>query len=362
LAGAWLWWRSLRIGWQNLESKTATTRRNAAAFLSAAWIVLILIVIQPFVALALFPFIWGVGLTTRRAPAERDALAGFCTWGLRFTAAFVAALILVNLTQFQREATHVRAYGDTVTHAVEVEREGRYEEAAEYYRVARDMSEHNGRGGIAQGSYYGELRLLFGVQRLEMRIRMDLSSCPPATICGLGLGRSLLCAGRYEDAAIALEDAQRSCEDLAAISFLRGEALWRSGRFNEAVAAYAAAVDKLARRPEQAYADVLIPREPTLEPDISLRGLLMAGRAFRLRGEWRRASICYERVREAEPTNAEALYHAGIDAEISGDYTRARTFYARAIESDRVHWEAHKRLAALEEMYPAQKGNARTVD
>ncbi len=328
---------------------------NAAldrAYLSAVAVAFCTMVFQPFIALMIYPFV--IALGHGRSPGEptrkiskRSARVGLCA-----ALVVVALVIASNTFMFQRAAAQWAEIGGQLAYAIEAESKGNYSSATERYLEAKHLALERDPPPRKYTHLTPELRKLIDFERLEESIRIDNNQPIAHTVAAFGAARCYLSAGKFEASGPAFAAILGTEPGWAAAWFLYAESCWRAGAFAEAIHAYGRAAKANTAPLSQAYANALIPSDPSpmvVSGDIAADTWIAAAERYRLRGEWDRAVACAKYTIAISPANAHAHFLLGVDAETRGDVEAAIAAYQFAIRNNANHLQARDRFKMLEE-------------
>jgi tetratricopeptide (TPR) repeat protein len=343
---AWIWlygamcWRV----WRGYAD--APLLRNA--WLGVFLVTFLVQLVQPYMALSLYPFILGLALASvaRRAGATSPALedsgtpfeggkdalhdsseakAGAKAPALQGRFAPILGALLLTSTivvwngiAYQRTAAETVALADALEQALQQERQGDWQAAGDVYQSVGESEIHRSRfypvaADVAE----------FPVVMKDMHLPAETS---PADAARTGLGRVAYARGDFESAAsrfatVALPQAEA----------LQAVALWQAGAFADAIPHFRSAMGA--------------PPAPTTTP--AETPLEQAENWLKL-GELDRARALIAEVGETQEHAAEAQYLLGMAAESEKDRAAAKDHYRKAIAHLGTHARAQERLKAFE--------------
>lgn len=329
-----------------VRSGEDTERRVGRAFLAAAGAAVAMVFVQPFPLLALYPFLlataFGPIASLRRdaafraqAPVQSGAAHGL------LAAVVVAAVAGLNFFVYQVTAADMIQFSDALADGRRAEIAGEWSEAERHYRGARTLAWADN----LDARPYGRLaEALVSMPTLQAELALPGTLLPASDAADLAYGRLMLMRGDLDEARDAFARVQTaSARDWLAFSV--AEALWRAQRYGEALDAYAAwaVLPAEARRPEDAAlaaeVEAMAAEGAGLDRAASLRRL----------GRWDEAVALYAMI---GPDSPEAVYNAGVAAELSGDGAGAADRYQAAASMG--HVPAARRLAVMAPPEPAR--------
>ena len=336
------------------ESAGGVATGFLAAF-TAGWLMLL---VQPFPMLSLYPFLLGAGLGPFARNVEFATSIARLRWPAVVTAVAVVVVVVgLSVPAYQRTITGVVGYRDWMAQGYAAQRAGAWDAAEEAYERAYELARDDVKA--LDGSYQEQALALAELKPLfaEMLDWDEQSACPPFIAAASYMaGRLALAEGNYEKASARLSTAWELFPPFEASRFLMGEAAWRAGMFAEALKQYAAwaAISSELRpsgdRRMMEWTQVL--PHPGGPP-------LLAAANFRRLGQWDSAVAIFGALAEDDAVPAEVHFNLGVDAELRGDFSAAVVAYRTALGISPEHVAARERLTALAPERPEPGGAER---
>ncbi|HUW59414.1 MAG TPA: O-antigen ligase family protein [Candidatus Bathyarchaeia archaeon] len=352
----WLYWRALRLHLRGLKSGSEVLRAHSAAFLALGVTVFLITLVQPFMTLALFPFLLGVAagpFAAKDPGAKPEAPARI--W-LIAPAAFVAGVVIGNAADFYRTVERVRPFAETLVTAALAEQSGDWAAAQSAYSAAGDLLETGEQVPLHEMRYYGQaaevLDMAYAYERMGVRYRR---LNPLAALC-YGQGRVEAALGYAPLAVVRLNAAAEFEPRFAQAHFTAAEILWDLGAYGEALDHYAKARSLETVRENAEFRQFVAPMDAFIadtEASLDASERLRRAQFLRRRARWTEAVEEYTRVEEREPDCPEALFNLGVQSRLQGKEETARDFFTRALNASPAHYETVRQLAAPE---PSETG------
>ncbi|MCX5769934.1 MAG: O-antigen ligase family protein [Candidatus Hydrogenedentes bacterium] len=352
----WLYWRALRLHLRGLKNDCERLRTHSAAFLALGVTVFLITLVQPFMALALFPFLLGVAagpLSARGPSAEPDAPGQI--WRI-VPAAFVAGVVIGNAADFYRTVERVRPFAETLVTAALAEQSGDWAAAQSAYAAAGDILKNDGQVPLHEMRYYGPaaevLDVAYAYQRMGVRYRR---LNPLAALC-YGQGRLEAAQGYAPLAVVRLNAAAEFEPRFAQAHFTAAEILWDLGAYGKALDHYAKARSLETVRENAEFRQFVAPMDAFIaetKTSSDTGDRLRRAQFLRRRARWPEAVEEYAGVVEREPDCPEALFNLGVQSKLQRKEEQARDFFTRALSASPRHYETVRELAAPQ---PADSG------
>ena len=345
----WLYWRALRLHLRGLKSTSDELRRHSAAFIALGATMFLITLVQPFMTLALFPFLLGVAagpLAARDGGGEPDGPPRM--WVIT-SAAFVAGVVIGNALDFYRTVERARPFAETLVTAALAEQSGDWAAAQSAYSNAGNLLKADDQGPLHEMRYYGQaaevLDVAYAYQRMGVRYRR---LNPLAALC-YGQGCVEAALGYAPLAIMRLNAAAEFEPRLAQAHFTAAEFLWDLGAYTEALEEYAKARSLETVRENAEFRQFVAPMDSYIaatEGRSDTGEQLRRAQFLRRRARWPEAVEEYTRVVEREPECAEALFNLGVQSKAEGSREKAREFFTRALAASPAHYETARELAA----------------
>jgi tetratricopeptide (TPR) repeat protein len=344
----WLYWRALRLHLRGLKGGSGEIRAHSAAFLALGATLFFVTLVQPFMMLALFPFLLGVA-TGPLAASDLNGQSGALPriWIIA-PAAFVAGVVAGNAIEFQRTVEQARPFARTLVAAALAEQSGDWEAAQAAYADAGNLLEGDGGVPLHDTRYYAQaaevLDVAYAYRRMGVRHRR---LNPFAAIC-YGQAR-VEAAQSFGPLAVVRLDAAAEFEPrFAQAHFTAAELLWDLGAYAEALDRYAKA-RSLESVPENAeFRRFVAPMDALIAgaaASSEIGDRLRRAQFLRRRARWDEAVELYARAVEQDTDCSEALFNLGVQSLIEGKGDVARRFFARALQASPGHYETVRQLA-----------------
>ncbi|MFO7776556.1 MAG: O-antigen ligase family protein [Candidatus Hydrogenedentota bacterium] len=368
LAYFWFWERLLRATWKGWTANRLTPEgRLYGALLLAFGGCFLILLIQPFMTLSLFPFLAALPFCLQRdggvradSPVTRlkaDS-AQRRRWGAGLAAAAVIVIAAPNIVRYHETAARMDEAADALYAGINAERNGALRAAETAYAEGREIL--SGVYGQAEqrGPWYAPPAYLeeasqapdFGY--LREHIGAGYHGLAPPSLAAFALGRVRHDRGRVEEALAPLDEALERVPGFAHGRFVLAETQWKQGDFTAALEAYRAARESAAEdyrnNAFREKLDTLRERVEELSLTDTAAARLEQAHARRRLGQWDEAMEQVNALTTSNTVPAEALYLKGIDAELRAKPAEARSLYRQTLEQTPNHWQARQRLGALE--------------
>ncbi len=343
----WFWGAALWRLYRSLGF-AGDSRPMAWAWLGTTLCAFLILAVQPFLVVSLLPLLLGIGAAiANRSKEVEPAPVG----GLERAAALLACLVVIpgvfmNAAAYQETAEQrLRMARDLEAGCIYEER-GEWDLAEAAYDAVLESGDQDERLYVDVADRVADFEHVYKAMALEP----DLAT--PAAAARAGRARVLYGRGRFEEAAVEFSRLRRDLPESAATAYGLAESLWRAGRFAESIEAFAAAAE-LEGLPVnatwRARMAVIDERIDALIERASPEDRMEAAWLLRMRGRWEEAlALARDAAREPGPAQGQALFFLGVDAERRSDIDEAERYYRTALEAAPDHWEAGRRLEALE--------------
>ncbi|GEM_PF-2303332 len=356
-AYAWFWLRAARLVWRHLlKSDDPIPQRLGAALLGVFFACFLMLAVQPFTTLSLFPFLLGLAFGPIAARAGETRPSGAVPHrraSIVLAAVLVLVVVLPNVARYQAACRRVSHFADTLDAGPRAERRGAWSSAEETYSRALEMASGEATAcPLSKLPYYATAAAVAELDVLFPDMAIVLPDPDPRAACAFARGRVRAASG---DTAGAVEDFGAALDaesDFAEAAWAIAETRWASGDYADALDAYARARLLEATPRNAAFRDRMASVDSAIA-DLSREGTAVAGRVeaadlARRRGRWDEAvAWCREIIREHADV-AQARFFLGIDAERRNDTAEAIAHYRAAIEAVPAFIQASERLAALQ--------------
>ncbi|MFP4172709.1 MAG: O-antigen ligase family protein [Candidatus Hydrogenedentota bacterium] len=359
LAYLWFWARLLRATWRGWSANRLTPQgRLYAALLLTFSACFLILLIQPFMTLSLFPFLAALPFCLQReggAPADSTQRR---RWGAGLAAAAVIVTVAPNMVRYHETAARMDEGADALYAGINAERDGALHAAGTAYAEGRDILrgvyEQAEQGGpwYAPPAYLEEASQAPDFGYLREHIGAGYHGLAPPALAAFALGRVRHDQGRLDDALAPLEEALDRVPGFAHGQFALAETQWKRGEFTAALEAYANARESAAadyrNNAFREKLDTLRERVDELSRMDTIASRLEQAHARRRLGQWDEAMEQVNALTSHETPPAGALYLQGIDAELREKPAEARSLYRQTLEHTPNHWQARQRLDLLE--------------
>lgn len=258
----WLWFTTIqKTRIRLLRSESADARTFGWAVLGAYGACFLVLAVQPFMALSLFPLLLAIGVGPASAIARDDQSAASAPSGwpgpqMAVGLISVAVVVLPNLIQYNRTADRLVRYADALYAGLVAERRGDWARAREAVESA-----HAVLGGVQDAQavlsapYADIAEGLPDFPYLFRAVYLPVRGTSPLAAGAFALGRIEFAEGRFERAAEHFETALRIAPRSAVLAFASAEALWAAGESARAVEAYGRASELESLPGNEAYRD-----------------------------------------------------------------------------------------------------------
>ncbi|MBI5093508.1 MAG: tetratricopeptide repeat protein [Candidatus Hydrogenedentes bacterium] len=344
-------------------ASSGAEQRLGAAFLAWLFACFLVTCVQPLTVVSMFPVMVGLALGPLAHARAGSALCDAVSRGPR-TDAWLATLavgviVAPNAIQYQMDAPRVAQFVDYLEEGAGHERRAEWSAAEEAYRSAATVAEPQSDGNqstwrrsIDAAPYFANAATAFGLDYVYRRMALGQTEPQPRAACEFALGRAIMAQGRLAEAVEHLDGALNYAPEYAYAWFTKGECLWALGEFKSAVDAYAKAAAVKSAGGKGAYAARLNAMALRIEEigqqnPPSPEALLEAARLWRIQGAWDKALALYQTVAASSPSEADARFHLGVDAEIRGRADQAIAEYETALRLLPNHYESALRLQRL---------------
>ncbi|HEO71235.1 MAG TPA: tetratricopeptide repeat protein, partial [Candidatus Hydrogenedentes bacterium] len=342
----WFWAQAFRVVWRRLAaSPDPETCRLGHAYLGVFLGCFLMLAVQPFALLSIFPFVFGLAF----GPIAARDRAGEPIMRRRIVpaaATVLAGVVLPSMALYHVEAARVDRFADTLDAGPAAERSGDWPRACVAYEQAYAIAQSGhstcfGNRTLADLPHFDILQQVAELDVLYSQIGITSEGVAPRTACLYGLGRVCHAQGRFDEAAERLEDALDLAPGFCEARFALAETYWAVGRFNDAVEAYSRAADcsPRAERTEARIAQLAEMQDP--------RARLEAARLLRQQGRWPEVVEIAQALVDIDSPPAQACFLLGVAEEIDGHPEAAREQYRHAAELVPTHYRAAQRLEAL---------------
>lgn len=341
------WFVVLRLLWRRRRDP------HYGSFLAAGLTIFVVLLVQPFMAQSLFPFLIGVALGPLLSPRLRPETTAPATRARASTASAVlvaVSVILPNLGLYQGTARLMHRYTASMAHGLEAERSGDWERSAVAYATAQDLAE-SAAGDLGKKRYYAIAAEVFDLDYVERAMHVSGLHEAPGSLAMVGLARVAYAQGQWSQALEFYSEVLEKASDNAGILWERAETLWRNGQFKPALDDYLASAELADQPNQQAHAQHMNRIEDRIaflrsQTDTAEAHLEMAA-LLRKQGRWDDALALYREVAKKDATSSEALYHLAIQLELEGNTREAVESYRRILTRHPDHVGAVTRLGQL---------------
>ena len=146
----WLWGGMLHLAWRRFRTaEDQLQQRLAGVVLLVYGVAFWILLVQPFMALSLFPFLLALfqaGLRAEESPSRKCADRGG-EWGRAVLAGvLILLLVVLNVARYQQTCRWLFRYGDVLERGIAAEREGDWDAACLQYEDAANRLK--GLGGV----------------------------------------------------------------------------------------------------------------------------------------------------------------------------------------------------------------------
>jgi tetratricopeptide (TPR) repeat protein len=318
LAYLWLWWRGVTT--LLLHRRETKSSDGILAILSASAAAFAMLLVQPFMALSLYPFFAGIALGPPHARSAEYSIS-FASKALAVLA--VGGLVLFNSVNYQRDLKRIEACGDALVKARTAEGRGQWSDARTAYEEAEKWIQGD-MDFLDVGARVVDLPFVYRVMGLSEEVPNPVAACEYA------LGRIALMEREESLAADHFERAVTAAPHWSEGRMALGDVLWNRGDFATALSFY---------RPIESL-------EGLPEP-VSVDDRLDLAHRLRRNGRWAEALECVQQALVLHPDSAESLFLLGVNAELEKDELAAKVYYQRACEILPTHLGAIRRLATM---------------
>ncbi|GMU91934.1 MAG: hypothetical protein AMXMBFR4_09920 [Candidatus Hydrogenedentota bacterium] len=258
----WLWFTTIQTTRSRLlRSEMADARIFGWGVLGAYTACFLVLAVQPFLALSLFPLLLAIGIGPASAVARDDKTAASApsSWPGRHMAVAmisVAVVVLPNLHQYNRTADRLVRYADALYAGLEAERRGDWTLAREAVESAHAvLGGVQGAQAVLSAPYADIAEGLPDFPYLFRAVYLPERGTSPLAAGAFALGRIDFAEGRFKRAAEHFETALGIAPQSAVLAFASAEALWAAGHSARAVEAYGRASELESLPGNEAYRD-----------------------------------------------------------------------------------------------------------
>ena len=364
----WLWWRLIKNTWQN----GVLSRSNTQQILGYTMVCIyagcfLVMMIQPFMALSLFPLLAAMSCGPLRNNNQQVQLPlsvpppGIKTIG--GTALIVLVLVLYNVIQYQKLGQRLDTYVESLYKAVTAEKNGDWPVAETTYLEAihsagyalQTESENKSEVNISISNeavplseyyYYDVAIMVPDFHYLHRVAGLGMYKRDAIALGWLGLARAQIALGKYDGALDAIDKALEIHPDWASAWYYHAEAGWQSDEYSFALASYTIA----AQHAEHWVNDAYLQRLNSYNDQIETIKIKMPGYEDQVTagilqlliesGRWEEAL----EIAKATDVLAESFYVLGIAEEIAGNQQIALEKYKAALDIDSTHIKAARRI------------------
>ncbi len=359
LAYLWLWGRLLRATWRGWTANRLTPEGplHGALLLALGGCFLILL-IQPFMTLSLFPFLAALPFSLRREGKIPADSAQRRRWATGLAAAAVIVIAAPNIVRYHETVAGMDDGADALYAGINAERNGALPTAEMAYAEGRDILSGVYEQAEQRGPWFAPPAYLVEASQapdfgyLREHIGAGYRGLTPPALAAFALGRVRHDQGRLDEALPALDEALDRIPGFAHGQFALAETHWKRGDFGTALEAYGNASESAAadyrNNAFHQKLDTLRQRVEELSLTEAPAARLEQAHAYRRLGQWDEAMERVNALASSNTLPAEALYLQGIDAELREKPEEARALYRQALDQTPNHWQARQRLDALE--------------
>lgn len=319
------WLALLRLLWKHRRDV------HGGSCVAMALTVFGVLLIQPFMALSLFPFLAGIALGPLMSPrleTNERKCGGYSPPSTMFAVLLTVPVVAVNLASYQSTAHSTYRYVEAMADALEAERSGQWEASRDAYGAAGDLA---GAADLGKRRYYAIAAEVFDLDYLQNSMHVSGLYESPQSLAIVGLARVAYAQGQWSLASKLYSEVLETAHGNAGIRWEHAETLWMEGRFQQALDEYLACAGVQTDPNQEAHAKrmslmderigVLRRQAGREEAQLEMAALL------RKRGRWDDALTLYQSVAEKGPTSPEALYHLAIQKELEGHFQEAQRIY-----------------------------------
>ncbi len=349
----WLYWRALRLHLKGLKQGDEELRAHSTAFLTLGGTLFLITLVQPFMTLALFPFLLGIAAGPLAAGVVRDGEDLWCgrrtckaVW-IGAPAVVVAAVVVGNAVQFYGTVDRVRPFAESLVTAALAEESGDWTSAGKAYSNAGVILEGRGQP-LYKERYYAQAAAVLDLAYASEKMGARHRRLNPVAAVAYGQGRLEAAMGNAQRAVERLDAAIDAEPGFAQAHFTAAEILWDAGNYAGALARYGKAKELETERENVEFRQFVAPLDEYIAGAAGSSGApeqLRRAEFLRKRARWDEAADVYKQVAVRDPNCAEALFNLGVQARLDGKEGEALDFFRRAVNASPFHYQALRELA-----------------
>ncbi len=354
----WLWGGMLRLAWRRFHTaEDQVQQRLAGVVLLVYGVGFWILLVQPFMALSLFPFLLALfqaGLRVEKASLKKSADRGGERGMAVLAGVLIVLLVMLNVTRYQQTCRWLFHYGDVLETGIAAEQEGDWEAACLQYEDAANRLK--GLGGVDAWEKLPYSDVAMEIAGLAwvcdaMEVAEVGGHLRPVVASALGLARVAYARGDFKEARTRFEQVLGlSKADIYA--YMLAETYWAEGTYAKAIQEYGRAgilpqtadFKELMARLEDSIRTAAL--QEGVESGVEAANIMVKQGRF-----WEAIAMCRE-VLQAGDVSAEACFLMGVDAECTGEKTLACDWYERAVAVLPSHQQAQLRLSTLVAQQP----------
>ncbi len=287
--------------------------------------------VQPFAALPIFPFFFGISCGALFAKRKSKETGPGTAPSIRSTViASVALVFLVvgfNVFSYQLCAKKVAAFVNVMESGVMAEQRGDWKQASDLYTKADSLV-----SGFENHRFSHLAIKVYDFDSILETMAVSPGQNSYASFATtLARGHVSYVQGGLSQAEDDFRKSIQRAPQKRIAHYALAETLWDAGKFSEALKEYDLASDKSIEA----------------AADLDIAGLLEHARKLRRLGRWEDALELYKTILSTHPDEPDALFNMGVEAEIKGDFEAGKKAYAHAYRSSPQHRQSITRLLDL---------------